>query len=306
MWIGVTAGALAGALWGLVFIAPRMFASYSTVDLAAGRFVAYGLASLVYLAVTGGARKLPTSAQALAALGLSVLGFTGYYALLAYAIRSAGTELPTLIIGTIPLWVTVLGKPHDLKLGSLLPGIAMTASGLLLMAFAQPPDMQGSTPDLWLGLSLTVLALAFWTAFSLLNSRWLAAHPEVSAAQWTNWLGIASGIGGVALWSTAGTPVTVLAEQPQIHGLIVLMLVLGVGSTWIATVCWNIASQRLSASLCGQLILCETLFALLYSFAWDQRFPSVAQVSACILFTAGIMASVRAHGPAATGPAKAA
>ncbi len=297
MWIGVTAGALAGALWGLVFVAPRMFSSYSTVDLTAGRFVVYGVISFACLAVARGTLTWPTPAQALWALGLSVLGFTGYYALLAFALRSAGTELPTLIIGTIPLWVTVLGKPHGLKLTALLPGIALTAMGLLLMAYAQPPEVPGETPDYWLGLGLAVLALAFWTAFSLLNSRWLAAHPAVSAAQWTNWLGIASGLGGLALWLTAGSPLQELARQPQIHLLVLMMVVLGIGSTWVATVCWNVASQRLSASLCGQLILCETLFALLYSFAWDQRYPSLIQLSACILFTAGIIASVRAHRP---------
>ncbi len=39
---GVLAGLAAGALWGLVFVAPRMVGGYSPVDLTAGRFVAYG------------------------------------------------------------------------------------------------------------------------------------------------------------------------------------------------------------------------------------------------------------------------
>ena len=55
------------------------------------------------------------------------------------------------------------------------------------------------------------------------------------------------------------------------------------------------ASQRLSASLCGQLIVSETLFALLYSFAWDGHWPTLAQSAACVLFTLGILASIRAH-----------
>ena len=47
---GVVAGLLAGALWGLVFVAPRMTPGLSSLDLAAGRFLAYGLVSLVILA----------------------------------------------------------------------------------------------------------------------------------------------------------------------------------------------------------------------------------------------------------------
>ena len=66
-------------------------------------------------------------------------------------------------------------------------------------------------------------------------------------------------------------------------------------ATWLATILWNMASRRLPASLCGQLIVSETLFALLYSFAWDGRWPSLAQGAACVLFTLGILASVKAH-----------
>lgn len=69
----------------------------------------------------------------------------------------------------------------------------------------------------------------------------------------------------------------------------------GFGLTWLATVLWNMASQRLSASLCGQLIVSETLFALLYSFAWDGQWPTPIQLCACVLFTLGILASIRAH-----------
>ncbi|WP_422586293.1 hypothetical protein [Polaromonas sp.] len=39
----------------------------------------------------------------------------------------------------------------------------------------------------------------------------------------------------------------------------------------------------------------ETLFALLYSFAWDGRWPTPAQLVACVRFTPGILASIRAH-----------
>ena len=55
------------------------------------------------------------------------------------------------------------------------------------------------------------------------------------------------------------------------------------------------ASRRLSASLCGQLIVSETLFALVYSFVWDATWPLAVQWVAAVLFVLGIVASVRAH-----------
>jgi hypothetical protein len=51
----------------------------------------------------------------------------------------------------------------------------------------------------------------------------------------------------------------------------------------------------LSVSLCGQLIVSETLFALFYSFVWDGVWPSAVQAWAAVLFTLGILASIRAH-----------
>ena len=69
----------------------------------------------------------------------------------------------------------------------------------------------------------------------------------------------------------------------------------GLGSAWLATLLWNVASQRLSASLCGQLIVSETVFALFYSFAWDGHWPSLAQWAACLLFVFGILVSIKAH-----------
>ena len=43
MLAGILAGLAAGALWGLVFVSPRMVGGFSPVDLTAGRFVAYGM-----------------------------------------------------------------------------------------------------------------------------------------------------------------------------------------------------------------------------------------------------------------------
>lgn len=93
----------------------------------------------------------------------------------------------------------------------------------------------------------------------------------------------------------AGSDVKVLIAQQNIEQAAIICIALGVGSAWIATYLWNIANQRLSASLCGQLIVSETIFALVYSFVWDGHAPTAMQALACLLFVAGILASIRAH-----------
>jgi drug/metabolite transporter (DMT)-like permease len=226
---------------------------------------------------------------------MSVLGFTGYYLLLVLSIRDAGTEVPTLIIGTIPLWVMLLGKPASLRWKALLPGLVLTVAGLGLMVGASEGAAETDGGHYLRGLALALAALVCWTAFAILNSAWLKRHPEVNATDWANWLGIATGLGAVALWLAAGSNVSELAAREDFGLFVLLCLGTGFGSAWLATLLWNVASQRLSASLCGQLIVSETLFALLYSFAWDGHWPAPAQLAACLLFTAGILASIKAH-----------
>ena len=299
MLTGILAGLAAGALWGLVFVAPRMLAmgagGYSSVDLTAGRFAVYGLVAASVMLLGLGRRRRPTMHQAAAALGMSVLGFSGYYLLLVLAIRDAGTEVPSLLIGTIPLWIMLLGKPHGLRWSALLPGLALTLAGLLLMMGSTHDAAAGAGLHFWRGIGFAMVSLVSWTGFAILNSAWLKRHPEVNATDWANWLGVATSLGALLMWLAAGSDLQVLAARDDSMRFVLLCLLAGFGSTWLATILWNMASQRLNASLCGQLIVSETLFALLYSFVWDGHWPTLLQIFACVLFTLGILASIRAH-----------
>ncbi len=302
MLTGILAGLAAGALWGLAFVTPRVLAvdrgGFSSVDLASGRFVVYGLVAAAVMLGGWRSRRLPTWRQAGAALVMSVLGFTGYYLLLVLAIRDAGTEVPSLVIGTIPIWIMLLGKPQGLRWAALLPGLALTAAGLLLMmGSTHGGGSAGGVPAVhfWRGMVFVLASLVCWTIFAILNSSWLKRHAEVNATDWANWLGIATGLGALLMWGAAGSDVPVMAARPDLATFVLLCVVVGAGSTWLATILWNMASQRLSASLCGQLIVSETIFALLYSFAWDGHWPSLVQLAACVLFTLGILASIQAH-----------
>jgi drug/metabolite transporter (DMT)-like permease len=293
---GIAAGVAAGALWGLVFVAPRMTPGLSPVDLAAGRFVSFGGLSAVLMMWQWRSHRWPNFKQALFAVLMSGLGYTAYYLLLVLSIKDLGTELPALIIGTIPLWVMWLGKPAGLAWKALVPGLALTAAGLGLMA--QAPGLTAGAnphPDFGRGIVYALVAMASWTAFALLNARWLKRHPDLKAADWANWLGIATGLGALGMYLLMGSDQKQLLEHDGRAIAASVLIATGLGSAWLATLLWNVASQRLSASLCGQLIVSETMFALLYSFAWDGLWPTLVQGVACLLFLLGILLSIRAH-----------
>ncbi|MET3444103.1 drug/metabolite transporter (DMT)-like permease [Variovorax paradoxus] len=288
----------AGALWGLVFVAPRMVGHFGMVDITAARFAVFGAISGLAVFTRPAALRWPDKRQALAALGLSVLGFSGYYLLLAFGIEAAGTEVPSLIIGTIPVWMMLLGRPAGLRTRALLPGLVLTGAGIALMvygAWSAQHDTAGDGARFGWGIALALCAMASWTVYGLLNAAWLQRHTELNATDWANWLGIATGVGALLLWVVAGNDVATLRAQPDGMLFIWIALAGGFGSSWLATILWNIASQRLSASLCGQLIVSETLFALFYSFLWDGRWPQATELVAALLFVLGILASIKAH-----------
>lgn len=298
MLIGIAAGLAAGALWGLVFLAPLLAPALTAVDLSAGRFLVYGSVAGLAMLLTWRSQILPTPRQALTVLAFSLLSATGYYLLLAQGVMWAGTAVPTLIIGTIPIWVMMLGKPKGLKWSGLLPGLLLTCAGLVLMmqsTLAQAERLPANGGLFWWGVLLSVCAMVSWTAFALLNAAWLKRHPDVSATEWSNWMGVATGVGAMLLWLFAGSESKVLLALDDKALIAIVCIATGLGSAWVGSILWNVASQRLSVSLCGQLIVSETLFGLLYAFVWSGAWPTHLQWAAAVMFTLGIIASIRAH-----------
>jgi drug/metabolite transporter (DMT)-like permease len=299
MAVGILAGLGAGAFWGMAFVAPLMAPNFGSVDITVGRYLSCALISLVLMLWSGlrGQRVWPTWRQAGAALWLSMLGYTGYYLLLALAIQTTGATLPVLTIGTIPLWLMLLGKPEGLLWRKLVPGLILTVMGMALMMVATASGLGAVDVGarMWLGVFYAGLAAASWVGFGLLNKRWMNEHREVNSTMWANWAGIAAGLGSLPIWLWAGSPLQSMVERPGFGTYVAVCVITGIGAAWIASILWNMASRRLSASLAGQLIVSETVFGLFYGFVWNAHWPAAMQWLACVLFVAGILASIKAH-----------
>ena len=79
---GILAGRAAGeGTVGLFFVAPRMLdmgsGSYSPFDLTTDRFLVCGLVAALVMLPGFGRRPVPSVRQAMAAVGMSVPGFSG-------------------------------------------------------------------------------------------------------------------------------------------------------------------------------------------------------------------------------------
>jgi drug/metabolite transporter (DMT)-like permease len=88
---------------------------------------------------------------------------------------------------------------------------------------------------------------------------------------------------------------------------VLLMLATGLLASWLGTLCWNEASQRLPASLAGQLIVFETLAALAYAYALRGAWPAPAAALGVAALVPGVVLGLQ-RGQAAglkAGPAAA-
>ena len=107
---GVVYGVLAGALWGMVFLVPRLLTDFSPLLLSAGRYAMYGLVSLA--AALPAARSLLarlTREDLVALVRLAVVGNVAYYMLLSGAVHLIGIAPSSLIVGVLPVTVTLAG-----------------------------------------------------------------------------------------------------------------------------------------------------------------------------------------------------
>jgi drug/metabolite transporter (DMT)-like permease len=301
--LGVTNSLAAGALWGLVFLAPQVLDDFSPMQLAAARYLAYGVAAALLLAPRWRV-VLPQLGRAEwgALAWLSVLGNILYYVLLASAVQWAGGASTSLIIGLLPLVVTVVGARDAgaIRFMALAPPLLLSLCGVALVGVESLLAEAGrpATGDsIWLraaGLLCACGALISWSAYSIGNSRWLARRPQISAHDWSLLTGIATGALALLLVLPAfwQGPVHTGAAWLRFWGVNVSVAIL---ASVVGNALWNRASRLLPLTLMGQMIVFETMFALLYGFLWEQRLPGKLEVLAILCLLTGVLWCASLH-----------
>jgi drug/metabolite transporter (DMT)-like permease len=82
------------------------------------------------------------------------------------------------------------------------------------------------------------------------------------------------------------------ADWARFAGLIVAMALF---CSVLGNALWNIASRALPLALTGQMIVFETIFASLYGYLWEGRWPTPLESLALALLVAGVAMCARAH-----------
>lgn len=321
---GVMYGMMAGALWGTVFLVPRLLADFSPLLLSSGRYMMYGAVSMV--AALPSARSLLarlTAADIAALFKLALAGNLLYYLLLTGAVHMVGIAPASLIVGVLPVTVTLLGRRDHgaVPLARLVWPLAMVLAGIACInidVFSAGADSGAGADALagagaaliagspiltkLAGLACAAGALVSWTWFAVENARYLQRNDHFSGSEWSVLWGIVTGLLGAALWMVVAALPAGFATAPhgpladsRWHLFWMLNLGLAIGASWLGNGLWNAASKRLPLTLSGQLIVFETLFALLYAFIYDHRLPRVLEAAAIALLLVGVSWSVRQH-----------
>jgi drug/metabolite transporter (DMT)-like permease len=304
----------AGLAWGIVFVGPLLLADYPAAMLAFGRYLAFGLIALPLAWVDRAHLARLTRRDWVEALKLALVGNILYYLFLASAIQRAGAPLPTMIIGTLPVVIALTsqwrgpraGARTEARLpwGRLLPSLVLIALGIALVNQVELAQWQAdprADPGRYaLGAVLAVGAVACWTWYPIRNGEWLRAHPDRSPRGWATAQGLVTlplalcGYAGTWAWFSMTHAPWPMPLGPRPVPFVGLMLLMGLVASWLGTLCWNEASQRLPPGLAGQLIVFETLAALSYSFIHQGAWPGAFTLAGVALLVAGVVWALRA------------
>ncbi|MGE8393316.1 DMT family transporter [Pseudomonas sp. BIGb0427] len=300
---GVAYAGVAGAMWGLVLMVPQLLPEFSPVLLSCARFVLFGLVTLVLAIPMRKALGRLTLGDLWMIGRLALIGNLLYFICLVAAIQRLGVAPASLIVGVLPLTITLYGR-HDsggVALRQLLLPLGLILAGMLcinLQTFALEP---GAVADKLAGVLYALGALVCWTWYAVHNSRYLKQCGHFDSHQWSVLNGVMTGVLSLvlvallALWQPAQLQVEAAPERWTLFWL--YSLGCAVFGSWLAALLWNAASKRMPVTLSGQLIVFETLFALLYAFIWRQSGPSLLEGLAIVLVIGGVCWSMRQHEP---------
>ena len=212
----------------------------------------------------------------------------------------------------------------------LLPSLVVIAAGIACVNHAELAQLRASSDatgatgpaqDAHIaryvsGGLLALGGVVCWTWYPLRNADWLRAHPDRSPRAWATAQGVATlpmallgymaycvysvysaygagPVAGAAVGAADAAPNFPLPFGPRPQEFLALMFAIGLLASWLGTLCWNEASQRLPTTLVGQLIVFETLAALAYAFMLRGQWPAPITAAGIALLVAGVLWALR-------------
>lgn len=306
MLLGVFFGVVACMIWGCVYIAPLLLPNYDPAVLATCRYVVFGALSVgLGVAQLKDLRHYKWNDWWQAIL-LGVVGNIFYYWLLSEAVQHAGAPIAGAFTAMIPILVAIIGNYQEKDRGNRVPWkalilpLTLIAIGMACLNGTEFLYLVGSgrvtSTEFWVGVVFAAGSLVVWTWYPLKNAAWLIKNPERSPKAWSSAQGIALFPASLVLlaffwYTTPAETGGLLGQDPTKFLLICLFL--GTVCSWLGIFFWNLMSLRLPPALGGQMIIFETIFAVVYAHIWRGQWPSLLMTVGMTILLVGIAFAMR-------------
>lgn len=305
MKVGLLAAIAATFSWSLLYIFPSLIGDYSLFDLAVVSYGFAGLGSLLVLFMCRSeVKKLKLTDWAWAAL-LGFLGYIGYFFLITTAVLAAGPVIPPVIMGSVPIVLAIAGNMRSASVPwrAIAGPLTLAALGIGLVNvsvfdFSNATQMR-ATNSILLGLFVSLLAIASWTGFGLLNESALARRPGISPMLWSAMLIFMCSV-EMLVFIPVGLHLELSNFANQTSGLagtdalLICGAIQGFGATLAGAWAWSVATRRLPLALSAQLIASQTLYATALGLFVHDRWPAPGEAIGTGLLFFGVVWAIRA------------
>ncbi len=258
-------------------------------------FLRWAIAMLILLPLAGSIFRRGSNLwmhwRSFAVLGL--LGVGVYNALQYLALQSSTPINVTLVAGSMPAWMLLIGR---LFFGATVSrkqivGAAMSIAGVLLVLsrgeWRQLLALRLVPGDLYM-----IIATIIWSLYSWLLVR--GKEPDDIRGNWAAFLLAQVSFGVV--WSGAFATGEWVVGDPQMHWgwpLVAGLLYVSIGPAIVAFRCWGTGVQRVGPSIAAFFSNLTPLFAAVMSSAFLGELPQVYHAVAFGLIVGGIVLSSR-------------
>ncbi len=299
-------------IWGLIFVVPQFMSGFTSVEVALGRYLVYGIiSSLIFCKSKLQGGCLYPRAIWIKALYFSLLSTVGYYTVVVLALRYSTPAICALVLGISPITIAFYGnwKEKETRFRNLVIPSVLILLGLVVINVPHLEETASIFTYL-LGLVCGFLALIGWTWYVVANSRFLKDHPEVRSTDWSTLVGVAALFWVLIFALFLGVffdgqlqVEKFLAPSLELTKFVIGSAILGLLCSWVGAFLWNQASLWLPVSLAGQLTIFETLFGVLFVYLLERQMPPLMESIGIFILLIAIVYGIRSFARSVKFPA---
>jgi drug/metabolite transporter (DMT)-like permease len=274
---------LAALCWGSAPVATRyLLAYFSPLPLLLLRFL---IACIFFLPMLVASRKFSWSRGDWAlAVFCGLTAVIGYNVTVTYGLRWLPSGIAGLLIATEPIWITLISMLvlRERLRWPVLIGFLLALSGIaLLFGSASLASFQGSNPMFLAGAALVLLSAMMWAIYVI------AVRPLSRKFGARSSTAVSIVLGTIPLLAFGNTSLIERVIALPFAAWAALLLV-GIGSSVVATILFNFGVARTSSSRAGLFLYLVPLVSVAGGSIFLHEHISPTVVASGLLIIAGV------------------